>query len=192
MKKRLEIYKSALSPKFKRTLKNIAIVIFWGQRGSLFIFWIMLPMILVFETILRSRAWNNYDSYLIWIIILSAPYYTILWLIIKWILKDLETINKKNKLMGLFSFLRPKTYKYLNPTKGCLFGKTEEMKIDFFKSLANFAITDEMFFKEQYNDLLPHEKKEFEDYVHKTNSELKQIRLMVDVLTELLDDKNKS
>lgn len=53
--------------------------------------------------------------------------------------------------------------------KGCLRGKTEKQKEDFFNSLYNFYFTDRFFFKEQYNDLLFSEKAEFQKWLTKRN-----------------------
>lgn len=89
--------------------------------------------------------------------------------------------------MGLFSFLRPKP-----KTKGCLFNKTEQQKVDFFKSLSKFATTDEMFFKEQYSDLQPHEKKEFGDWIIKDREQSEQILKMVKIIGQLLEEKNNA
>ena len=74
-------------------------------------------------------------------------------------------------------------------TKGCLHGKTGAMKEKFFQSLSNFASTDEQFFKEQYEDLLPHEQKEFSDWVKQSNYNLLQLRGMVNMLFEIVEKK---
>jgi len=50
-------------------------------------------------------------------------------------------------------------------TRGCLHGKTYEMKLDFFIGLCSHAEDDEMFFEEQYEDLQPHEKRIFYKWV---------------------------
>jgi hypothetical protein len=76
-----------------------------------------------------------------------------------------------------------------NKKKGCLSGKTEEQKISFFKSLSNFAITDKIFFEEQYLDLLPHEQKEFSDWVIKDTGQKKLILSMIGIIKELMPKK---
>ena len=55
--------------------------------------------------------------------------------------------------------------------RGCLHGKTPEMKNDFFKSLSGFISTDGRFFIEQYKDLLPNEKIEFNKWLENNISD---------------------
>ncbi len=76
--------------------------------------------------------------------------------------------------------------------KGCLYGKTREQKISFFKSLSTFAITDKMFFEEQYWDLLAHERKEFSDWLTEDTAQKKQIKSMLDLIQKLIEEKNNS
>lgn len=76
-----------------------------------------------------------------------------------------------------------------NKKKGCLYGKTEEEKISFFKSLSGFAISDKQFFREQWADLLPHEQKEFHNWVIKDAEEKKAMKKLVDFLEILLKEK---
>jgi hypothetical protein len=52
-------------------------------------------------------------------------------------------------------------------TKGCLFGKSKNQKIEFFKSLEQFSTSDLLFFLEQYEDLLGEEKTEFKKWLKK-------------------------
>ena len=77
--------------------------------------------------------------------------------------------------------------------KGCLYGKTYSEKVLFFRSLRNFAISDKMehqqFFKEQYLDLLPHEKREFEEWLREDQEQMNLIKGMVDVIGVLLKIK---
>jgi hypothetical protein len=75
--------------------------------------------------------------------------------------------------------------------KGCLFNKTQEQKNDFFESLSNFAKTDPLFFKEQYLDLLPHERKEYRDWIEIQMKESSKIIKLIQVLTELLTNKKQ-
>ena len=81
----------------------------------------------------------------------------------------------------MLSFLRRK--------KGCLHGKTQDQKNAFFDSLAQFALTDEQFFREQYADLLPHEKEEFGEFVKKHTEMLLAIRTLLSVLEKLIPKK---
>lgn len=71
--------------------------------------------------------------------------------------------------------------KYWERRRGCLYGKTQQQKEDFFRSLTNFSYTDEQFFKEQCMDLQYHELKQFEEYLKKQN----------DIKRNLLRDINK-
>ncbi len=50
--------------------------------------------------------------------------------------------------------------------KGCLYGKTHKQKIAFFKSLSAFMFDDNDFFREQYLDLLEHEKAQYRYWVY--------------------------
>ncbi len=81
----------------------------------------------------------------------------------------------------MFSFFQKK--------KGCLHGKTEAQKMQFFRSLSRFGISDPKFFEEQYWDLLPDERKEFKQYVKDQNKSLKTIKSMLDVVGKLLPTK---
>lgn len=71
-------------------------------------------------------------------------------------------------------------------SKGCLDGKTQEQKEDFFESLALFATTDKKFFEEQYWDLKAHERKEFSDYVIKRGETLRTMNGLVKILNEFI------
>ncbi len=73
--------------------------------------------------------------------------------------------------------------------KGCLDGKTEKQKIDFFISLKGFVITDPVFFEEQYWDLQPKEREEFAKWIEKENRNLETISRMVDVIKVLLETR---
>lgn len=75
--------------------------------------------------------------------------------------------------------------------KGCLHGKTIKEKISFFQRLKDFATVDEVFFKEQYNDLLPHEQKEFCDWVIKGTQEIKRTKELLNAIEILLHEKYK-
>jgi len=85
--------------------------------------------------------------------------------------------------MAFIIFLITRNYK--QKQKGCLAGKTPQQKKAFFESLASFVGKDDDFFIEQCNDLLPHEKQEFLEYVQQKNENLKAIKILVDVLNEL-------
>jgi len=69
--------------------------------------------------------------------------------------------------------------------KGCLEGKTEQQKIDFFKSLAQFATTDKQFFEEQYMDLLFEEQREFHAWVIKDGEQKQTIKSLLNIIEEL-------
>lgn len=75
--------------------------------------------------------------------------------------------------------------------KGCLHGKTDQEKDEFFTSLYNFSITNKQFFQEQYWDLLPVEREEFENWLHLTVENKKQIIAMLNLIEELLCQKDK-
>jgi len=74
-------------------------------------------------------------------------------------------------------------FNFFKPKKGCLDGKTPQQKADFFKSLQNFAATDEQFFTEQYNDLQPHEKVEFEEWLLEEHKKLKTISMLAELIS---------
>lgn len=74
--------------------------------------------------------------------------------------------------------------------RGCLYGKTEDEKKSFFISLSNFAITNKMFFEEQYWDLLPDERKEFENWIAEDVAQKKQLKALVDLIGKLLEEKH--
>jgi len=59
------------------------------------------------------------------------------------------------------------TRNYLEPkqTKGCLHGKTEAMKNEFFESIYNFIESDLIFYNEQVSDLLEDEKEQFNCWI---------------------------
>jgi hypothetical protein len=75
--------------------------------------------------------------------------------------------------------------------KGCLHGKNPQQKEAFFDSLSKFALSDTEFFKEQVNDLQPHEKKEFLEYVQNKNQVLKAIKSMLTVIENLTPPNQK-
>jgi hypothetical protein len=70
--------------------------------------------------------------------------------------------------------------------RGCLYGKTEQEKIDFFKLLSSFAIKDKQFFIEQCEDLLPKEIDEFIDWVIKNNEGVKLTIVGIDIIQKLV------
>lgn len=69
---------------------------------------------------------------------------------------------------------------------GCLDGKTQQQKDDFFFSLSKFAITDVTFFEEQYWDLLPEERKQFSTWVINHNHNMLVTQNCVNLIEELL------
>lgn len=73
---------------------------------------------------------------------------------------------------------------------GCLDGKTEQQKKDFFKSLYDFATTDRQFFKEQYLDMLPKEREQFAAWVAKQKEQNKIMLDLVKTIGELLELKH--
>jgi hypothetical protein len=75
--------------------------------------------------------------------------------------------------------------------KGCLHGKNPQQKEAFFDSLSNFALSDTKLFKEQVNDLQPHEKKEFLEYVQNKNKLLKSISKMLTIIENLTQPNQK-
>ena len=87
-------------------------------------------------------------------------------------------------MKGLFQFLK------IQKTIGYLYNKTPEQKETFFQSLSDSANTNEQSFKDQYFDLLSHERKEFHDWVLKNNDQLRQIKSLVDVIAQLLEEKH--
>jgi hypothetical protein len=87
-------------------------------------------------------------------------------------------------MKGLFQFLK------IQKTIGYLYNKTPEQKVTFFQSLRESANTNEQSFKDQYYNLLPHERKEFCDWVLRNNDDMRQIKEMVDVIAQLLEEKH--
>lgn len=81
------------------------------------------------------------------------------------------------------------SFLFKKQSKGCLDGKTQEQKEDFFESLALFATTDKQFFEEQYWDLKAHERKEFSDYVIKKGENLRKMKGLIEILTEFIGKK---
>jgi hypothetical protein len=81
------------------------------------------------------------------------------------------------------------SFLFKKKSKGCLHGKTEQQKIDFFDSLCSFATKDKQFFEEQYWDLQKHERKEFSDYVIKRGKRLQNMKGLVEILSELIEKK---
>ncbi len=75
---------------------------------------------------------------------------------------------------------------------GCLAGKTENEKVAFFACLSTFAASDPGFFEQQYLDLKPDERKEFDDWVIKDRHEKKQILFMLDSIHRLLREKRNN
>lgn len=80
--------------------------------------------------------------------------------------------------MGIFNFIRP--FK-----RGCLYDKTEEEKISFFRSLSNFATTNKVFFEQQYWDMLPEERREFGYWVTENTNQLNTIKLLLNIIEKL-------
>ncbi len=83
---------------------------------------------------------------------------------------------------------------FFKKKKGCLDGKTDQQKYDFFLSLSDFATSDKEFFRQQYYDLQPHEQKEFEKWVYDRSKNLKALKALTNVLCQLMDkviDSNK-
>lgn len=60
-----------------------------------------------------------------------------------------------------------KMFKLFKSRRGCTKGKTKAEKEEYFKSLASFTGKDNTFFREQYNDLTPLEKREFTNWLLK-------------------------
>lgn len=81
-------------------------------------------------------------------------------------------------------------FKLFFKKKGCLHGKNQEEKNEFFKSLVEFNESDRAFFEQQHNDLLPHEQKEFLEWAKKGNENLKILKAGLDLLEELLEQKH--
>jgi predicted nucleotide-binding protein (sugar kinase/HSP70/actin superfamily) len=79
--------------------------------------------------------------------------------------------------------------KLLKPRRGCLAGKNQDEKNDFFVSLSHFAITDPAFFLEQYHDLLPKEKKEFTKWVVEGHDRLAGIKSMLELFEKIINEK---
>jgi hypothetical protein len=75
--------------------------------------------------------------------------------------------------------------------KGCLYGKTEKQKIRFFNRLRDFAIADSVFFNEQYRDLLPHERKEFNLWAINDFGMKTQLSDLMNFLAKLLKANKK-
>jgi len=59
--------------------------------------------------------------------------------------------------------------------QGCLHGKTNYEKIEFFKSLLHFYHADTTFFWEQFFDLQPNEKHEFHIWIKTDNHHKKHV-----------------
>jgi hypothetical protein len=90
----------------------------------------------------------------------------------------------------MFLYLKDKITKvFKKQTKGCLYGKTEEQKKEFFIRLISFAKDDPMFFKEQYNDLLPHEQREFIEYIYVRRIHLVILKVMCNIFEKVIKDK---
>jgi hypothetical protein len=97
-------------------------------------------------------------------------------------------MKKMNILSTVYGFV----FRYFKKKKGCLAGKTEQQKIFFFKSLSRFGATDKVFFIEQYLDLLPSERREFEEWL-RIDTKMKQTLLScLDVIEKLMVKKPKS
>lgn len=85
--------------------------------------------------------------------------------------------------MTFLNFFRPRI------NRGCLYGKSQKEKIDFFSSLKKFAISDGVFFEEQYSDLLPHEKKEFSDWIIEDTKNKQRILTLLDIINKFTNEK---
>lgn len=79
---------------------------------------------------------------------------------------------------------------FYKPEKGCLDGKTPEEKERYFRSLAQFAIDDPVFFEEQYADLLPHEQSQFNNWVIQRTENLNHIKALVNAIEILLKEEH--
>mgnify|MGYP001589373223 CR=1 FL=1 len=76
-------------------------------------------------------------------------------------------------------------YRFIGSNKGCLHGKTAEEKDKFFTSLSNFCSNDNDFFVEQYWDLLPHERDEYNTWVKDVKEQKKLIIEMLDIMIKI-------
>jgi hypothetical protein len=76
-------------------------------------------------------------------------------------------------------------FNFFRKRKGCLYYKTPIQKTQFFKSLAEFAKTDEQFFIEQYDDLLPNEKKEFQNFLLEESKRLNIINELLKIIEKI-------
>lgn len=84
----------------------------------------------------------------------------------------------------MFNFFKKKK-------RGCLYGKTQQEKIDFFRSLSEFAIKDNIFFEQQYWDLLDDERREFGEWVIQDTKLKRQMLEMVKLIGNLLEEKHR-
>ncbi len=75
--------------------------------------------------------------------------------------------------------------------KGCLHGKSEQEKIDFFVSLEKFAKSDPIFFNEQCNDLLLHELEEFHNWIKKEAETKRALLSLVNATKTLLNEERE-
>ncbi len=82
-------------------------------------------------------------------------------------------------------------YSRYRETKGCLYNKTPQQKEEFFTSLSNFVFTDEQFFKEQFFDLTPGERKQFAEWSNKRTETLTIMKAMVDSIAVISEEKKK-
>lgn len=70
---------------------------------------------------------------------------------------------------------------------GCLDGKTQQQLIDFFESLAAFALTDPVFFREQYVDLQLWEKRKFEKWLKNDKQNRIAVLQSLNIIDKLMD-----
>ncbi len=80
-------------------------------------------------------------------------------------------------------------YKLHFKKQGCLHGKTQKEKNEFFEALAEFSKSKPDFFEEQHDDMLPHEQREFLDWIKKGHDNMLLMKSLVDILEELLKEK---
>lgn len=75
----------------------------------------------------------------------------------------------------------------LTEPKGCLHGKTPEQVNIFFETLAAFALTDPVVFREQYVDMQLWEKRKFENWLKNDKQNRIAVLQSLNIIDKLMD-----